>query len=210
VLGRAKNRVAHELSAWVDQPMKRVALRGRLLHPYRRLRFRRFGADSILHKPDWVFGPQQTAIGARVIILGHVWLSVEGPAWELPGPVIEIGDGVGIRPYCTISAAESIVIEDNVVLSAFTSVLDSDHSWRDGQWENIAWNPLRASPIRIGRGTWIGERVAVLRGSNIGRFCIIGANSVVNGEIPDFSVAVGAPARVVGSTEDQVRHLIAG
>ena len=54
----------------------------------------------------------------------------------------------------------------------------------------------------------VGERTAVLRGSTIGRFCIIGANSVIRGEIPDFSVAVGAPAHVVGSTEDQVRHLV--
>ena len=50
----------------------------------------------------------------------------------------------------------------------------------------------------IGRGTWLAERVAVLRGSSIGRCCIVGANSVVRGELPDYSIAVGAPARVVG------------
>jgi acetyltransferase-like isoleucine patch superfamily enzyme len=60
-----------------------------------------------------------------------------------------------------------------------------------------------SSPVRVGAGTWIGERVAVLRGANIGRCCIIGANSVVRGEIPDYSIAVGAPARVVGSTREQ-------
>jgi acetyltransferase-like isoleucine patch superfamily enzyme len=57
------------------------------------------------------------------------------------------------------------------------------------------------APIRIGRGTWIAERVAVLKGANIGRCCIIGAHSVVRGEIPDYSIAVGAPARVVGTVE---------
>jgi acetyltransferase-like isoleucine patch superfamily enzyme len=45
--------------------------------------------------------------------------------------------------------------------------------------------------------------VAVLRGADIGRRCIIGANSVVRGHIPDNSIAVGAPARVVGSTEPE-------
>jgi acetyltransferase-like isoleucine patch superfamily enzyme len=64
-------------------------------------------------------------------------------------------------------------------------------------------NPLVSTPVRIGEGTWIGERVAVLRGADIGRCCMIGANSVVRGEIPDYSIAVGAPARVVGSTRDQ-------
>jgi acetyltransferase-like isoleucine patch superfamily enzyme len=188
--------------------MRRVELRARVTRPYWRWRFRRFGDDSVLHRPDWVSGAHQIEIGDHVIVLAHAWLAAEQQTWDRPGPAIRLGDGVAIRPYCTLSAAESIEIDDNVVLSAFTTVVDSDHSWRDGPSESIVWNPPVTSPIRIGRGTWVGERVGILRGSTIGRFCIIGANSVVRGEIPDFSVAVGAPARVVGSTEDQVRHLV--
>jgi acetyltransferase-like isoleucine patch superfamily enzyme len=60
---------------------------------------------------------------------------------------------------------------------------------------------LETSPVRIGEGTWIGDRVAVLRGANIGKQCVIGTNSVVRGTIPDYSIAVGAPAKVVGSTK---------
>jgi acetyltransferase-like isoleucine patch superfamily enzyme len=107
-----------------------------------------------------------------------------------------------VRPYVTISAAESITIEDGVVISAFTTIIDSDHTFANGL-PNVMHNPLVSSPVRIGEGTWMGERVAVLRGANIGRCCMIGANSVVRGEIPDYSVAVGAPARVVGSTREQ-------
>jgi acetyltransferase-like isoleucine patch superfamily enzyme len=62
-------------------------------------------------------------------------------------------------------------------------------------------NPVVTEPIHIGRGTWVAERVAVLKGARIGRCCIIGANSVVKGEIPDFSIAVGAPAKVVGQVK---------
>jgi acetyltransferase-like isoleucine patch superfamily enzyme len=62
-------------------------------------------------------------------------------------------------------------------------------------------NSVATAPIRIGRGTWLAERVAVLRGSSIGRCCIVGANSVVRGELPDYSIAVGTPARVVGTVE---------
>lgn len=181
-------------------PMGRVVLRGRLLAPYRRLRFHSFGGDSILHRPDWIVGPRQIAIGERVLALHGLWLSVEQPAWGLPAPVIRIGDGVKIRPYCTISAAESIVIGDEVVISAFSSVIDSDHTI--GPHPQLLRNPLRTAPVRIGRGCWIGERVAVLRGAAIGEYSVIGANSVVKGEIPPHSVAVGAPARVVGSTRE--------
>lgn len=88
------------------------------------------------------------------------------------------------------------------MLSAFTSVIDSDHTF-GGPSESVVWNPLVTAPVRIGRGTWVGERTAILRGAQIGRSCAIGANSVVRGEIPDFSVAVGAPARVVGSTRER-------
>ncbi len=182
--------------------MRRVVMRARFMHPYWRRRFRRFGDHSILHRPDWVYGPHQIEIGERVVVLKSIWLAVERVAWNLPAPVLRIGDGVAIRPYCTISAAESIVIEDDVVLSSFSTVIDSDHV-HSGASDNVVWGgKLATSPIRIGRGTWIGERVAILRGSDIGRSCTIGSNSVVRGRIPDHSIAVGAPAKVVGSTLD--------
>jgi acetyltransferase-like isoleucine patch superfamily enzyme len=51
--------------------------------------------------------------------------------------------------------------------------------------------------VVIGDGSWIGAGSVILPGANIGKHVAIGANSVVNGDIPDYSVAVGAPARVV-------------
>jgi acetyltransferase-like isoleucine patch superfamily enzyme len=114
--------------------------------------------------------------------------------------VLRVGDRVGIRPYCMISASERIVIEDDVIIGAFSSVIDSDHTYSMGR-PNVMHNPVETAPVRIGRGTWLAERVAVLKGADIGRCCIIGANSVVRGEIPDYSIAVGSPARVVGQVE---------
>ncbi len=183
----------------VREPMLRVALRAKLLRPLHRRRFGSFGPNSILHKPDWIYGPSKIEVGAGVIILHSIWLSAERSCWDRPGPAITIGDRVGIRPYCTISASESIEIADDVVLSAFTTVIDSDHTFDAGE-PNVLWNPSRSAPVRIGRGTWVGERVAILRGSQIGRYCVVGANSVVRGEVPDYSVVAGVPARVVGTT----------
>jgi lipopolysaccharide O-acetyltransferase len=182
--------------------LKRVVWRGRILAPYRRHQFAAFGKDSIVHRPDWIAHPEKIEIGSSVLMFHGLWLSAERPTWHRAGPAIRIGNHVGIRPYVTISAAESITIEDNVIISAFTTVIDSDHTFANGL-PNVMHNPLVSSPVRIGEGTWIGERVAVLRGSDIGRCCIVGANSVVRGAIPDYSIAVGAPARVVGSTREQ-------
>ncbi len=52
-------------------------------------------------------------------------------------------------------------------------------------------------PVSIGDRSWLGQNVCVLPGASIGEHCVIGANSVVTSPIPDFSVAVGAPARVI-------------
>ena len=193
----------------VNQPMRRVVLRARVTAPYWRRRFHHFGEGAILHRPTWVYGPQQMSLGAHSLVLHGTWLSVESQAWDKPAPALSIGKRVGIRPYCMISAAERIEIEDDVIIAAFSSVIDSDHTFALGR-PNVMHNPLETAPIRIGRGTWIAERVAVLRGADIGRCCIIGANSVVKGTIPDYSIAVGTPARVVGQVEgvdgDQPSH----
>lgn len=62
--------------------------------------------------------------------------------------------------------------------------------------------PMTAGDITIGDGVWIGNNVVVLPGCNIGNFAVVGANSVVNADIPDFAVCAGMPARVV-KTKDK-------
>lgn len=195
--GSAASRVRSVAQEWVDQPLKAVVLRSRIQRRWRERRFHSFGEASIVHKPMWIYGPHQIAIGSSTLILHGVWLSVEQVAWDRPAPVLQIGSFVSVRPHCTIAAAESVVIEDGVVLSSFTTVLDSDHTFTEGQI-SVMHSPVVTAPTRVGAGTWVGERVAILRGSDIGRGCVIGANSVVKGTIPDGSIAVGVPARVVG------------
>src|SRR3954452_14537182 len=85
---------------WVDEPFKRVALRARFLAPYRRLRFHEFGKRSIVHRPQWVYGPGQISIGEGTVVMSHSSLSVERVAWDRPAPVLRIGNGVWVRPFC--------------------------------------------------------------------------------------------------------------
>jgi acetyltransferase-like isoleucine patch superfamily enzyme len=192
-------RAVEELRELVREPARRAQLRSRALAPWRRRRFHRFGERSVLDRPTWVYGAHQISIGRDVLILRGAWLAVERQAWDAPAPVLSIGDRVGMRPNCSISASESVVIEDDVILATGCSVIDSDHTHRNPH-DNVLYNPVATGAVRIGRGSWLGDRVSVLRGAQIGSFCTIGANSVVTGAIPDNSVAVGAPARVVGST----------
>jgi len=187
------------LRHYLDEPMARVALRAKLVRPLRTRRFHSFGPESLIHRPEWIYGPHRIAIGRGVVFLGHAWLSAERATWERPEPAITVGDGTIFRAHAVISATSSVTIEENVLGAAYVSIVDCDHTITEID-QNPLWNPVVSEPIRIGAGTWLGERVTVLRGADIGRKCIIGAHSVVTGTIPDHSIAVGAPARVVGTT----------
>src|SRR5262249_32063632 len=61
----------------------------------------------------------------------------------------------------------------------------------------ISMQSMPERPVIIGDGSWLGYGTVVLPGARIGKHVVVGANSVVSGEIPDYSVAVGTPARVV-------------
>lgn len=183
-------------------PGQRIKLMGPLLHPYWRMQFHTFGARSICYKPYWLEGANKIAVGEDVGLLG-VWLAVVGEAWTDPDPSprLRIGNGVVVLPYGRIVAVDSVVIEDHVSVAAGCLIADSDHT-KGGSWDSFTEGALETASTRVGRGTLLGERVTVLKGANIGRSCFIGANSVVRGEIPDYAVAVGAPARVVGRTRE--------
>lgn len=171
-----------------------------LLRPYWRMRFHSFGARSICWRPYWLEGTRKISVGDRTALLG-AWLAVRGEALRDPNPepALRIGNGVVVLPYGRIIAFESVVIEDYVAIAAGCLVGDAEHI-KTGPWDSFAQGPLETAPTRVGRGTLLAERVTVLKGANIGESCFIGTNAVVQGRIPDYSIAIGAPARVVGRT----------
>ena len=61
--------------------------------------------------------------------------------------------------------------------------------------------------VRIGEGSWLGENVSVC-GASIGKHCVIGANSVVTKDIPDYCVAVGSPAKVVKKYDSEKKQWV--
>jgi acetyltransferase-like isoleucine patch superfamily enzyme len=183
----------------LHEPMDRVVLRGRVLRPWRERQFAAFGADSLIDRPEWIYGSKYISIGRGVVILSGARLSAEQETWAKKEPSLVIGDGSIFRSHFTASATSRVEIEANVLCAARVSVIDSEHTITETE-QNPLWNPAISKPTRVGEGSWLAENVVVLGGARIGRKCIIGANSVVKGEIPDYAVAVGAPARVVGST----------
>lgn len=187
---------------WRDEPIYRVKVRTQLVAPYYRRRFHSFGTGVLLDRPMWLYGPQHISIGDHSIILKGAWLAVERPAWGRPDPVLQIGSRFAARPFITISAASSVIIEDNVGMASFATIIDSDHTWASHS-THVLDSEITAEPIRIGEGTFIAERAAVLKGTTLGKQCFVGANTLVKGNFPDYSVVLGVPGRVVGSTRSE-------
>ncbi len=186
---------------WREEPLKRLELEARVLRPLRLRQFAAFGTASILHRPMWLYGVRHASVGGACLLMHGAWLSVERDVWDAPEPALVIGDRVTLRPLVSISCSRSIVLEDGVSIGTGSGVYDSNHVVRDDRVSILDDGSARTAPVRIGAGSWLGDRVTVLAGAQIGRYCTIGAGSVVRGTLPDHSIAVGVPARIVGTNK---------
>lgn len=113
------------------------------------------------------------------------------------------GTNVQLNDYVHIVAMDKVIIGDNVLIASHVFISDNSHgSYKgDGNDSNPDIPPIQreyaTAPVSIGANTWIGEGVIIMPGVTIGKGCVIGAHSIVNRSIPDYSVAVGSPAKVV-------------
>ncbi len=161
--------------------------------------FGSFGDGSVIcYPPTTLMNVEYIRIGSGTLIGPHVALS----AGMIPGQrcfnetVVSIGDRCLIGRGSGIVGHLSIEIGDDVWTGHHIYITDQNHGFTDPHVP-ISRQVQPERPVRIGDGSWIGNGAVILPGADIGRHVVIGANSVVSGRIPDYSVAVGAPARVV-------------
>lgn len=117
-------------------------------------------------------------------------------AWYWGGARLVIKRGSRIGDFAHIYATNEIIIEENVLLANFVYISDCDHGYQKIDTPIMDQPIIRKGSVRIGEGSWLGEHVCVC-GVCIGKHCVVGANAVVTHDIPDYSVAVGNPARVI-------------
>lgn len=182
--------------------MTRLRLRNRLRTLEHRARARLWG---LLSRRVQVAGDVRVGRGCRLFIDPAARLALDDGCTIDDGVTLAVyGQGVlhvGARSFighhATIAVHRAIVIGPGTFLAELVSVRDHDHA--------IGTPPssgrVDVDPVRIGTDVWLGAKCTVLRGAVIGDRCVVGANAVVRGEIPAGRVAVGVPARVVGSTD---------
>jgi len=114
----------------------------------------------------------------------------------LIGP-IEIGDNVLINHMSDVSGRTAkVTIGDNVLIAPRVSIMATMHNYRD-KHQLIKGQGVKSADVVIGDDVWIGMGSVILPGVTIGNGAVVGANSVVTKDIPEYAIAVGAPAIVI-------------
>lgn len=159
-------------------------------------KFEKFGHDSVLYHPLCIRGRENICIGNHTTILNGVRMQVYN---DLTGEQskIKIGDNCYIGYNNTFLAGGNITLEDGVLMASNILISSENHSIDPESPDYYMNQKLSCAPIVVGEGTWIGEKVSILSGVTIGKKCVIGAGSIVTKDIPDFSIAVGSPAKVI-------------
>jgi acetyltransferase-like isoleucine patch superfamily enzyme len=134
-------------------------------------------------------------IGAGTLLEPGVWITAPGEAR------VRIGAGTFLNMGVMIAAERLVEVGDHCMIANGCFITDSSHRYDDPK-QPITWQGFTSKgPTRLGDNVWLGTNVAVMSGVSIGERCVIGAGSVVTSDIEAFSVAVGAPARVIRKVE---------
>lgn len=169
-----------------------------------RLLARKLGVSRLWVGPGFLIrGLSYMVIGEDFVAGSDLWLdAVSRFNEETFTPRIVIGAHVRASRWVHIAATNHVEIGDNVLIGSKVLVTDHNHGFYSipSTSPNIppALRPLsRELETVVGSNVWLCDGVVVAAGSVIGEGCIIGANSVVIGSIPPFTIAVGSPAKVV-------------
>ncbi|SDF24556.1 transferase hexapeptide (six repeat-containing protein) [Methanolobus vulcani] len=154
----------------------------------------------------------QLLIGKNVQVHSNIWLRIgqnsilkigdnsffgNGCRIECSsGANLSIGNNVNFTGYDFIACMKSVKIGSNSLIGEFTSIRDSNHSFTDLD-SLINSQGYTMGEIEISEDVWIGRGSIVLPNVSIGTHSVIGANSVVNTDVAQFSVVAGVPAREI-------------
>lgn len=165
---------------------------------------------ALLYRPFMVYGYfdkkkkrflKNTRISSNAIILHSKNLEIDDNCW--------------IGHHCLIDASGGLTIQEGVQISSLNSILThSSHISIRLLGRSFLEKELNerlgyiTAPVIIGSYTFIGSGAIILPGTIIGKGCIIGAGSIVKGKIPDYSLVVGNPAKIIGTVEKFDNHYL--
>ncbi|WP_052323760.1 acyltransferase [Flavihumibacter sp. ZG627] len=156
------------------------------------------GIGTNIGKPRRLEGKEYIKVGNNTHIGPNIWLSAYDNypySNQKFNPQISIGNDVFIGAYSSITSINKVIIEDNVETADFLYISDHTHSITPEMGVPVRKRRLTSRGyVKIGAYTGIGINVCILPGVTIGKYCIIGAQSVVTRSFPDYCMIMGNPA----------------
>ncbi len=176
-----------------------------LFYALNKRKYKKLELRALIMNPLRVDGEKYISLMSGAVIQSHAFLYAE--KIDEHEPELIIGKGSVLGNYNHIAAVRKVVFGEDVLTSDRVYVSDNLHGFENINLP-IMHQPLKfKAEVSIGDGSWIGENVCII-GARIGKNCVIGANAVVTSDIPDYSVAVGIPARVVKKYNPQNKEWI--
>lgn len=139
-----------------------------------------------------------TAVGGGILRLGEQCRLGQGVQFDTAeNGAITLGSRVRINAGTVIAGSLGVSIGDDTLIGEYVSIRDANHGLASRTL--IRTQPLERAPIRIGSDVWIGRGCCILKGVTIGDGVVVGANSVVTGDLEAGAIYAGAPARRMGT-----------
>lgn len=159
--------------------------------------FKELAPKSTLSMPFSVEGARYIAIKKEVFIKPNAWLlALNYSDSTSKDTKLSIDEGTYIGRNAHIVSLKSIRIGKNVLMGDNVYIADNFHRFDKVDLPYKEQGVGFKSEVEIGDGTWLGENVCVIS-SKIGKQCIVGANSLVIHDVPDYCMVAGSPARII-------------
>lgn len=169
--------------------------RGLLYKPF----LGKFDFPSYIGKPIFIKNFRRLFIGKRVRIFPGSRIEVVSKNASIVFKEnISIGQNVHITSGSNLEIGKNTLILENVMIT------NIDHEYQEID-KHILDQPLIIKETQIGENCFIGYGAVIQAGTILGKQCIVGANAVVRGHFPDYSVIVGAPARIVKRYDEKTK-----
>ncbi len=128
----------------------------------------------------------------------HMWANFFDPAGIVIGKDSIIGD------HAFLDGRAPLIIGDHVDIASSVMIYNSEHDLESADFK------ARTESVEIGDYVFIGPRAIVLPGVKIGKGAVVAAGAVVAGDVPDFVIVGGVPAKEIGERKNKDPHYILG
>lgn len=178
-----------------------------IYHPIIKIRLLLSGGKNIYIGPQMTINKPQYFHVGNGFSLGRNsrFLFVEKYHGGEYKPGVKFGDNISIGNRFSLLSAAPIEIGDNCLIAGDVLITSENHGMDIEASDSYALQPLECSPVRIGKGCWLGEKSMIMPGVTLGDRCIVAAGAVVTKSFPDKSLVGGVPAKLLKRYNSQAK-----